>query len=59
MHIPFRLHLAALHFNENGGREQAKTKDGTDRYAVAYSKYKKGGYITKKVLVDCTYGEMH
>lgn len=34
--------LAALHFNENGMREQATTKEGIKRYDVVFPKYKKG-----------------
>lgn len=38
-----RLMLAALHFNENGMREQATTKEGKKRYDVVFPKFKKGG----------------
>lgn len=38
-----RLMLAALHFNENGMREQATTKEGKKRYDVVSPKFKKGG----------------
>ena len=37
-----RVHLAALHFNENSGKPQATTKTGSLRYTVAYPKAKKG-----------------
>ena len=51
-----RLQLAALHFNENANRNQAVTKQGTKRYDVVFPKYKKGGYVVKKILVNATYG---
>ena len=35
-----RLQLAALHYNENSKRGQAKTKTGDKRYAVQFPKYK-------------------
>ena len=44
-----------LHFNENSDRAQATTKQGEDRYDVVFPKYKKGGYIVRKVTVDPTY----
>ena len=40
-----RLELAALHFNENSNREQARTKEGEEQYDIVFPKYKKGGYI--------------
>ena len=54
----FRLQIAALHFNENVNRSQAVTKDGADRYDVVYPKYKKGGYIVRKVTVAPTYSKL-
>jgi hypothetical protein len=51
-----RLWLAVLHFNENYGRDQARTKDGTARYKIAYPKFKKGEYTVRKISVECTYG---
>ena len=56
---PCRLQLAALHFNENTNRKQAVTKQGTRRYDVVFPKYKKGGYVVKKVLVNATYGKTY
>lgn len=38
-----RLMLVALHFNENGMKEQATTKEGKKRYDVVFPKFKKGG----------------
>ena len=51
-----RLQLAALHFNENSNRKQAFTSSGEERYDIIFPKYKKGGYIVKKVTVDPSYG---
>lgn len=51
----FRLQIAALHHNENADRPQTHTKSGEKRYSVLYPKYKKGGYIVRKVSVDPTY----
>jgi solute carrier family 8 (sodium/calcium exchanger) len=55
----YRLEVAALHFNENSGRDQAKRKSGTLQFNVAFPKYKSkdGGYSIKKVLSKCTYSE--
>ena len=50
-----RLFLAAMHYNENSGREQQQNKEGDLQYAIAFPKYNKGGYIVRKILVDCTY----
>ena len=54
----YRLQLAALHFNENTNRIQVVTKQGTRRYDLVFPKYKKGGYVVKKVLVNATYGKV-
>ena len=43
--VILRLQLAALHFNENSGRGQALTKQGSKRFDVVFPKYKKGGYV--------------
>lgn len=56
-HIPIRLQLAALHFNENSNRSQAVTKQGAKRYDIVFPKYKKGGYIVKKILLNATYSK--
>lgn len=54
-----RLMLAALHFNENGMREQATTKEGKKRYDVVFPKFKKGGgYTVREVKVECTFGKV-
>ena len=48
----FRLQLAALHFNENTKRNRAIRKQGTKRCDVVFPKYKKGGHVVKKILVN-------
>lgn len=50
-----RVKLAALHYNENAGREQQCKADGEQCFVIKYPKYKKGGYIVKKVLKEGTY----
>ena len=47
--------MAALHYNENSEREQATTAEGTLRYNIADPKYKKGGYVVKKVSEQQTF----
>nr|XP_026696159.1 uncharacterized protein LOC113475719 isoform X2 [Ciona intestinalis] len=47
-----RTALAALHFNENAHR--AVTKDGVPVHGIHYPKYKKGGYIVRKVTQHTT-----
>ena len=44
-----RLLLAALHYNYNSKKQQAKTKKGEEQYAILYPKYKKGGFVVRKV----------
>ena len=51
-----RIQLAALHFNENANREQAVSQAGEPRYDLVFPKYKKGGYVVKKITKDPTYG---
>ncbi len=50
-----RLLLAAMHYNENSGRSQQQSKKGELQYAIAFPKYKRGGYIFRKILSNCTY----
>ncbi|XP_071965513.1 uncharacterized protein [Antedon mediterranea] len=50
-----RLFIAALHYNENSTREQMVNKAGEKQYVISFPKYKKGGYIVKKLLTECTY----
>lgn len=40
--FPLRLSVAALHFNENSGRQQATSKSGELQYGISYPKAKKG-----------------
>lgn len=53
--IIIRLLIAALHFNENYGREQAKTSTGTERMGFAYRKEKHGEPTPKPIPVPKTY----
>ena len=52
-----RLLLAALHFNENFDREQAKTREGVERLCIAHpkGKQKKGDFTPKPIPVPKTY----
>ena len=34
------------------------TKKGEERYDIVFPKYKKGGYIVRKVVQDPTYGRL-
>ena len=43
-----RLQLAALHFNENSGRGQVLTKQGSKRFDVIFPKYKKEGMLCEE-----------
>ena len=54
----YGLQLAALHFNEKSNHEQAVTKEGEEMYHTVFPKYKKGGYIVRKVLKDPTYSQL-
>jgi hypothetical protein len=55
----FRLQIAALHFNENANRMQAVTKKEKDKNDVIFPKYKKGGYVVRKVTVEATYSKLN
>ena len=57
LNINIRLQLAALHFIENANHEQSRTKEGEEQYNIVFPKYKKGGYIDKKVISNPTYDE--
>lgn len=52
-----RLYIAALHFNENGNRQQRSTQDGTPMYSVSFPKSRKGEGIAKEIKVQQTYGK--
>ena len=49
--------LAALHFNENSGREQLTNKAGEAVHTLQFPKAKCGGYTVRKVAKACTYGK--
>ena len=46
--------MAALHFNENFGREQARTASGSERIKIVFPKQKKGEFTPKPVPVPKT-----
>ena len=52
-----RLMLAALHFNGNANHCKSKTKEGKERYSIAYPKYKSRGYIVRQIKTDPTYSK--
>ena len=51
----YRLLIAALHFNENYGREQAKTATGAERMRLCFPESKQGQCTPKIVPVPKTY----
>ena len=51
----FRLLIFALHFNENFGREQAKTAAGTEKLQICFPKSKQGEFTPKPIPVPKTY----
>ena len=51
----YRLQLAALHYNENAIRKQAKSKQDKLRYSISFPKFKKGGYTVRKLKEKCSY----
>ncbi|XP_035667611.1 uncharacterized protein LOC118410179 [Branchiostoma floridae] len=51
-----RVILAALHFNENAHRAQARTRDGDGIFSIHFPKYKQGGHIVRRVLEQPTFG---
>ncbi|XP_034082366.1 uncharacterized protein LOC117552821 [Gymnodraco acuticeps] len=50
-----RTLLAGLHYNENASRHTATTKAGEQRFKIRYPKYKAGGHVVKKILVEATF----
>lgn len=46
-----------MHYNENGMREQATTKDGKKRYNIVFPKFKHGKHTTREVKVPVSYGK--
>lgn len=57
--LVYRVYLAALHYNENTGREQARSTDGRLAFTISYPRAKQdtGGYTVWKRLVHCTYSK--
>ena len=55
--LHFRTAIAAMHFNENVNREQATTSEGDLRYAVGFTKAKKGTPSVKGVKPAATFGK--
>ncbi len=51
----YRTLIAAMHFNENSNRKQAITKKGDYRFSIVFPKFKKGGYVVKRVVQAPTY----
>jgi hypothetical protein len=50
--------VAALHFNENGQRHQARTKAGELQWQLTYPKGKKGKHaVVKPHKTPITYGK--
>jgi len=56
MAFVYRLHLAALHFNENADRPQAFNSIGKPQFSIHFPKFKKGEYTVKPVKEAATYG---
>lgn len=50
-----RLLLAALHFNENSTRQQAKNQNGDLIYSVSFPKGRHGEGVAKEVKVKQTF----
>ena len=46
-----------MHFNENANRAQAATSDGQLRYAVTFTKAKKGEPSVKAIKSSATFGK--
>ena len=54
----FRIYLAALHYNENSENIQAATKEGEQRYRMAYPKKHHGEHVVIKPIKEKpTYGK--
>ena len=49
--------MAAMHYNGNGGRQQAISPGGSKKYRIAFPKYKEGGHTVQKVLVEPSFGK--
>ena len=55
--LDYNRSLASLHFNENSNLDQEVTKKGQQRYDIIFLKYKKGGYVVRKVKQAPTYSD--
>ena len=53
----YRLLVAAMHFNENFGRDQAKTESGAERIKIVFPKQKAGEFTPKIVPIPKTYSK--
>ena len=53
-----RIYIAALHFNENGSRQQATTREGEAKWKMSYPKAKKGKEcVVKPQKIEATFGK--
>ncbi|KAJ8048464.1 hypothetical protein HOLleu_00790 [Holothuria leucospilota] len=50
-----RLLLAALHYNENGDREQAVTESGDKAFTISFPRAKSGDYVVRKRSLAATF----
>ena len=49
--------MASLHYNENKGKKHASTREGTEIFSIHFPKYKKGGYIVRKIVENSTFSK--
>lgn len=54
-----RLYLAALHYNENTGRDQATASSGEPLYRMHYPKAMKGEARVKPIKTEATFGKLY
>lgn len=52
-----RLLLAAIHFNYNGNREQARGSNGEELFAVQYPRFRKGECVVRPIKEKASYGK--
>ena len=57
IYVHNRLLIAALHFNENYGRRQAKTLAGSERIRIVFPKQKQGEFTPKPIPVPKTFSK--
>jgi len=57
--FPFRLQLAAMHYNENAGRSQASTAAGDLRYSIVFPKFKHGEFTVRALKSNPTTGNLY